>query len=172
MDGLFKRIETGQYVAFSTVFHSSYGVMRHMTGSALFASEDDAALYMRSVNRWYSSMFPSCCVPGCTYASVERELVSFDGLIIHAMSGRTWQFSRVKSGSRAFAEWKDRVFAPRFPDVTPTVPTMCDCEDLAREMGLPHANEDRVRCMPCLQNVCCLLDCFMLFFPTSISRCW
>lgn len=172
MDGLFKRIETGQYVAFSVVFSSPHGVMRNMTGSALFSSEDDAELYMRSVTMWYNSMFPSCCVEGCIYASVERELVSYDGLIVHGMSGRIWRFSRVESGSRAFATWKERVFAPRFPDATPTSPTMKDCEELAREMCLPHAREDRMRCMPCLRNVCCLLDCFMVCIPTSISRCW
>lgn len=164
MDDLFKRIETGQYVAHSTVFENPDGVMHRTTASALFGSEDDAALYARSVYKWFNSLFPATCVRGCVRATVVRELVSSDGIVIHGMSGRTWDLARVTVGARAFAEWKASLGGGRGA-------ALADCERLARAMDLPFAHERRMRCLPCLRDVCCLLDCFMCFIPVSVPRC-
>jgi hypothetical protein len=158
MESLFKRIETGQYVAFSTVFTSPYGPVHYLNSSALFSNEDDAALYLNCVYRWHDSLFPSCCVGGCG-GRVVRELVSFDGVLVHAMSGRTWQFARVETGARAFAHWRS---------LAPTQPSLEDCEELARAMDLPYTT-GRLRCLPCLRDVCCILDVLLCCLcPKSI----
>jgi hypothetical protein len=145
MDNLFKRIETGQYVAYSVVFRSPEGVMQKTTATALFSTEDDASLYANSVKWWWNSMFPSSCVPGCISADVIRELVSFDGKIIHGMSGRRWDFERVETGASTFATWKSNLPGHH-------VPTLDDCAALARDMCVPYADEDRIRCLPCLYD--------------------
>jgi hypothetical protein len=164
MDDLFKRIETGQYVAYSAVFWGPNGVMSKTTATALFKTEDDARLYADTIKRWWNSMFPACCIQGCISVNVTRELVSFDGKLIHGMSGRRWDFERVEKGARTFATWKSSLPGH-------LVPALDECAILARDMGVPYADEDRIRCLPCLHDRCCLLDCLLCLIPNSCPRC-
>jgi hypothetical protein len=69
MDDLFKRIETGQYIAYFVRFH---GPARLDT---LFSSKEDALMYGRVIIAWWNSYYPSCCVAGLPTFSVVRELV-------------------------------------------------------------------------------------------------
>lgn len=163
MEDLYERIETGHYVAYSVVFKNPYGVMYNTTTSALFGTEEDAEMYADSVHWWWNSMFPSCCVPGCISADVFRELVTFDGKIIHGMSGRTWSFVRVKESSEKFATWKS--------GLSDRKPTLSDCEVLVRDMKIPFSDEKRIRCLPWLRDRFCLLECFMMtLMPKSVPK--
>ena len=136
--------------------------MYNLTSAALFTREDDALIYGKSVYTWWQSLFPSCFIPGIVDANVRRELVTFDGKIIHSMSGLRWDFCRVEESLRTFDSWKNDL-----QDQT----TLEECETLAKSMRLPYADEKRTRCCcPTLRNRSCVLDCVLVFFcfPKSI----
>lgn len=159
MDYLFKRIETGQYVAYSTLFRSPDSIMYNLTSSALFKTEEDAIFYGRCVYKWWQSLFPSCLIPGILDIYVRSELVTFDGNIIHSMSGLRWDLSRIEESTRIFETWKKDI---------KDQPTLEECETLAKSMRLPYAHEKRNRCCPKLRNRSCVLDIFLCLFPKSI----
>jgi hypothetical protein len=179
MDYLFKRIETGQYIAYSARF---YGPENYQFLDTLFPTEEDAWMYGRFILAWWNSYYPTCYIHGLFEIRVQRELALYDGLVVHTMSSRSWSFNLIQKRIEIFKRWQtdnciDSSWSAPPPQEanrqlnTYTINSLCDRgELLAREMNLLFANERRVRCCPA-RNDNCLIQCFLCFLPTSVSKC-
>jgi hypothetical protein len=113
---------------------------------------------------------------------VRRELVTYDGVLVHAMSGTRWRHEDVVRTMAVFKEWlQGKVVASQlerhawlsvqlstepynFDSACAMTPEMWDQgEQLARALRMPRADEARVRCcvwrhtrpwLACLTCVC------------------
>jgi hypothetical protein len=187
MDDLFKRLETGQYVAYSALFWTPLGQLNSRL-RLLFATERDATVYARYATAWSRSYEANI-----VSVAVCRELVAYDGVLVHSMSGARWSHEDVVRTMAAFDEWvHGDVVASQLErhawlseplstepfnlwSVCTMTPEMWNQgEQLARALRLPSADEARVRCctwrhqrywLACLTCVClvpvsCPASCF------------
>jgi hypothetical protein len=124
---------------------------------------------------------------GITRVAVLRELVTYDGVMVHAMSGGRWRHEDVVETLATFQEWKhgatvaphleryEWLSEPLSSEVCGdhwVVPEIYDRgEQLARALCLPYADEARVRCCPWRRSIgwlACLCCCLS---PVSMPAC-
>ena len=127
MNPVFNQIETGHYVAYSVVFNKS-----PCNTSLIFPNEEDAILYADALCEWWYVMHPfarACgwlCAENNAVAKVKREILLFDGVLMHSLGENRWPLDRISETVSKFNEWK--------------TDDKRDPMDLARILRLPTKN--------------------------------